>query len=241
LLECAHQQPATTQATYLREYLYVAQCAAEAAAAAEANATGSSDGGGSNGGVEGAEGEDVLATGGAPVDGDGAVAAAVAAAAMLPAGESKGAAVAAVLRAGADEGLPLPAIDIGDVYVHFQAGPLMVLDDCLSIMYDCETSDEDAVSVYRYTGTHAAHRQVDLKRERLHKPCRQDGHLTATTGGGEPSTSTSTSTSTAYSLPPFTPACSSWPEARWVRPGRCCSALHRAPFALQNGGSMSPG
>ena len=33
LLEVAHQQPATLQATYLREYLYVAQKAAEAAAA----------------------------------------------------------------------------------------------------------------------------------------------------------------------------------------------------------------
>ena len=35
LLECARRQPAATQSTYLREYLYVARCAADAAAADE--------------------------------------------------------------------------------------------------------------------------------------------------------------------------------------------------------------
>ena len=103
LLECANQQPATTQATYLREYLYVAQCAAEAAAAAAVAERGNV------GDVSG--NEDRVAETEAGVG--------AAAASSADVGTD---AVAAVLQSGADEGLPLPAIDVGDVHVHFQDG-----------------------------------------------------------------------------------------------------------------------
>ena len=88
LLECARRQPAATQATYLREYLYVARCAADAAtAAADADE----------------KGTETEANGSEPAtDAD-------------PAG-------ALTAELAADERLPLPIVDVGDVRVHFQDG-----------------------------------------------------------------------------------------------------------------------
>ena len=78
LLECARRQPAATQSTYLREYLYVARCAADAAAADEKNETETGSDGSTPDGFEPAS--------------------------------------------NADERLPLPIVDAGDVRVHFQDG-----------------------------------------------------------------------------------------------------------------------
>ena len=94
LLECARRQPAATQATYLREYLYVARCAADAAAAAPAAAADETE--------KGTETE----TGSAGSE---------------PATDA-GLAAGRTAELVADERLPLPIVDAGDVRVHFQDG-----------------------------------------------------------------------------------------------------------------------